>query len=368
MLNNEGKMKKIVIICCAILGICLGASACRLKGTEVVTESEIKTEETANVQEIDDSIYICVSAAGECTLGTDVNYGGATSFESEMRNLNYDYSYFLRNVKPFFENDDLTIVNFEGTLSSRGERQEKEYTFRGNPEYAKILTSASVEAVNLANNHTYDYGESAFSDTKTTMTENGILWFEGKNYSITEINGIKVGLIGSNALTYAGKTQFQKTIEKVKEQEAKLIIVSFHWGEEGATEPNETQINLARTAIDSGADLVIGHHPHVLQGIEQYNGKYILYSLGNFCFGGHKNPPDKDTMIFRQVFQFEDGELTDYDHAKVIPCSISSIKDRNNYQPMPLVGEEFERVRTKIIERSSGLSDMGNVMIVENVL
>jgi len=357
-------MKKIVVLLCSVIvAICLGISVCEYINPETVTETETENESSA---EIDDSIYITVTTVGDCTFGVDTNYGGATSFESEMKNINYDYPHFLKLVKPFFENDDLTIVNFEGTLSERGARQDKQYAFRGNPEYVRILTSSSVEAVNLANNHTYDYGESAFFDTKTIMTENGILWFEGSNYAITEIKGIKVGLIGSNALTYAGKTQFPKVIQKAREQGAQLVIASFHWGEEGATVPNETQIQLAHTAIDNGADLVIGHHPHVLQGIEKYNGKYILYSLGNFCFGGHKNPADKDTIIFKQTFALKDGLLTEYDKAQVIPCSISSVDNRNNYQPKALTDGEYERVRSKIIERSSGFFGIENVMIVEN--
>lgn len=318
--------------------------------------------------EDDDSVYITITAAGDCTLGTDTNYSGGASFEAEMKKVNYDYPHFLKLVKPLFEKDDLTIVNFEGTLSNRGEREEKDYTFRCNPEYVKILTSSSVEAVNLANNHTYDYGEAAFSDTKKTMEENGITWVEGKNYAITEINGVKVGIIGTSVVTPTGKKHFSNAMSKVKEQGAELIIASFHWGKEGSYETTETQIELAHMAIDNGADLVIGHHPHVLQGIEKYNGKYIVYSLGNFCFGGHKNPKDKDTMVFRQVFRFKDGELApDYDNAQVVPCSISSVADRNNYQPMPLTGSEFERVKNKITELSSSLSGIEDVQIVEKM-
>ena len=363
-------MKKFAIILSSIItaiAVIIGG----LFAFEYVKYLQPKEQET-EVQApviIDDSVYITITAAGDCTLGTDVNYAGSTSFESEMVNRNYDYLHFLSLVRPLFENDDLTIVNFEGTLSERGERQDKEYAFRGNPEYAKVLTSSSVEAVNLANNHTYDYGEAAFSDTKKIMEENGVIWFEGSNFTITEIKGVKVGLIGVNGLTYAGKTQFPKIIAKMKEQGAELIIASFHWGEEGAYIPNETQISLAHSAIDNGADLVLGHHPHVLQGIEKYNGKYIVYSLGNFCFGGHKNPADKDTMIFRQVFRFKDGELlADYDNVQIVPCSISSVAERNNYQPKPLIGSEYERLRSKIIELSSGFFGIEDVQIMENVL
>lgn len=358
-------MKKAVIILCFVLiAVCVGMVAYPYIQLAMLPDPEI--EEVAT-EEVDDSTYISITAVGDCTLGTDANCGGPTSFESEMRNLNYDYSHFLRLVKPFFENDDITIANFEGTLSNRGARQSKQYAFRGNPEYVQVLTSASIDAVNLANNHTYDYGESAFLDTKTIMTDNGIIWFEGKNYSITDIKGVKVGLIGSNALTYTGQTQFPKLIKKMKEEGAELVIASFHWGKENSKTPTEVQQRLAHSAIDNGADLVIGHHPHVLQGIEKYNGKYILYSLGNFCFGGHKNPADKDTMIFNQVFQFKDGKLTDYDYAKVVPCSISSANGRNNYQPTPLIGAEFERLRDKIIALSKDFSGIESLMIMENV-
>ena len=327
--------------------------------TEYVDEV---AEEVSGPIVYDTATYVTITAAGDCTLGTDANYGGITSFESEMINQEYDYSHFLGQVKPIFENDDLTIVNFEGTLSQRGERQDKTYAFRGNPEYVKVLTSSSVEAVNLANNHTYDYGEAAFSDTKSIMTDNGVLWFEGTNYALCEINGVKVGLAGFNGLTYSGKTQFPKVIKALKEQGASLVIVSFHWGVENSYTPTDVQIQLAHSAIDNGADLVIGHHPHVMQGIERYNGKYILYSLGNFCFGGHKNPRDKDTMVFTQTFQFEEGALTDYDYARVIPCSISSVPDRNNYQPVPLFGQEAERVKNRIIEMSAQFTGIESIV------
>jgi len=359
-------MKRILAIMCIVVIVGCGVLMIVSSGANP-TESTTPTIENTVPAAVDDATYITVTAVGDCTLAVDVNYAGSTSFEAEMERVGYDYPHFLDLVSRFFEDDDLTIANFEGTLSERGVRQDKEYAFRANPRYVKVLTSSSVEAVNLANNHTYDYGESAFSDTKKTMEDNEILWFEGTNYAITEIKGVKVGMIGVNALTYAGKTQFPKVIEKVKSEGAELVIVSFHWGEELATKPNETQISLAHSAVDKGADLVIGHHPHVLQGIEKYNGKYILYSLGNFCFGGHKNPKDKDTMIFRQVFRFEDGQfISDYDNAQVVPCSISSDKTRNNYQPMALTGKEFDRVKEKIIDLSSGLSGIENIKILEN--
>lgn len=310
-------------------------------------------------------ISFTVTAAGDCTLGSDAGASGSGSFVAEVAAQGNDYTYFLKLAEPYFKTDDLTIVNFEGTLSQGGARQIKEYAFRGAPEYVNILTSSSVEAVNLANNHTYDYGETAFTDTKRIMDENGILWFEGSNLQMAEINGIKVGFIGSSLLTHQGKRDFVKNITALNVLEPDLIIASFHWGTERMHTPTALQKQYARLAIDNGADLVLGHHPHVLQPIERYNGKYIVYSLGNFCFGGNKNPSDKDSMLFTQTFSFQDGTLLPDENVSVIPFSVSSVPNRNNYQPAPLFGEEFERVKAKILNISSGYEGIENINFIE---
>ena len=115
------------------------------------------------------------------------------------------------------------------------------------------------------------------------------------------------------------------------------------------------QKELAHAAVDQGADLVIGHHPHVLQGIEKYNGRNIVYSLGNFCFGGNSYPSDMDTIIFQQTFTFEGGEQKEDDVTNIIPCRISSADGYNNYQPTPAEGEEADRILQKLEERSFGI-------------
>lgn len=324
-------------------------------------EGDVTVEETPYD---DGSIYISVTAVGDCTFGTDINARGPYSFDS-VAEKEGDYSYFLKLVKPVFEEDDLTIVNLEGTLSDGGARKDKEFAFRGNPEYVNILTSSSVEAANIANNHSRDYGEESFIDTQTVLSDNNIIWCEGKDYGITEIKGVKIGLIGTNTQRYDGDNGFISRMEELKNLAPDIIIANFHWGEERAAFPNSTQTTLAHLAIDKGADLVIGHHPHVLQGIEKYKGKYILYSLGNFCFGGNKNPSDKDTMIFRQVFRIMDGRLYIDNNVSVIPCSISSEKNINNYQPMPLSGDEFERVKEKITSRSEGFLGIQNIKFIQ---
>ena len=299
---------------------------------------------------------IVITSAGDCTLGADVAFGGIT-FPVEVENQNNDYSYFLKNVQPYFSTDDLTIVNFEGTLSERGSRQDKTFAFRGKPEYTKVLTEGSVEAVTLANNHSKDYGNESMEDTKKYLQEAGVIWFENLNTRVIDVKGVKVGLVGLYDLDNSANDNLPKAMEQVKSEGAEVIIVQIHWGIEGENYPEESQISLAHKAIDSGADLVIGHHPHVLQGLENYKGRMIAYSMGNFCFGGNQNPSDKDTMMFRQTFTVKDGKVTTYENYSVIPCRLSSVSSRNNYQPTPAEGEEKARIAGKIQKFSNKLGN-----------
>ncbi len=291
---------------------------------------------------------VVVTCAGDCTLGTDVNFGGNTLPVVAKQQEN-DYGYFFRNVAPIFSQDDLTMVNLEGTLSTRGEREEKTFAFRGKPEYVNILKEGSVEAVTLANNHSMDYGEESFSDTKEALRDAGIDYVYKEDVLVKEINGVKVGVIGLYDLDGSAEKTLETAMTKMKEAGAQVVIAQIHWGIEGENTPESSQRALAKKIVDAGADLVIGHHPHVLQGIERYKGKYIVYSLGNFCFGGNQNPKDKDTLIFQQTFRLdENDELCMDDDYKLIPCSISSVGNANNYQPTPLGGEDAERVIEKV--------------------
>ncbi|MDY3972472.1 MAG: CapA family protein [Clostridia bacterium] len=296
---------------------------------------------------------VTVTAAGDCTIATDVNASTEGSFAAYASQLGGDYSYFLKNVAPVFAEDDLTIVNFEGTLSNQGTRQDKQFAFRGKPEYVQVLTTSSVEAANLANNHSADYGDVSLTDTIKYLNEAGISNFIGTNTAMREINGISVGLVGINALNEEEAGKLEKAIGSVKSLGAQLVIVSMHWGEEKATAPNEQQIELAHKAVDLGADLVIGTHPHVLQGIEKYNGRYIAYSLGNFCFGGNNNPSDKDTVIYRQVFTFVDGILQEDENMTLIPATISGHDNYNDYQPAIATGDRKTEIQNRLTDYSA---------------
>ncbi len=297
-------------------------------------------------------ISFTISAAGDCTLGTDDKYGYGGSFKEMYDNRTPDY--FMSNVLSIFEEDDLTMVNLEGPLTTSTAKADKTFAFVGEPSYVDILTTGSIEAVTVANNHSYDFGEAGFEETKNVLAEAGVTSFGYEDTPIVDVNGAKVGLVGVYELREGAGIEGEMVtrIHQAKELGAQVVIVQFHWGDEGSYNPNDIQVNLAHKAIDEGADLVIGHHPHVVQGIEKYNGKYIAYSLGNFSFGGNKNPSDKDTMIFQQTFTVTEEGVLDDDQVNIIPCRISSETSRNDFKPTPLEGDAKERVAEKIQEIS----------------
>lgn len=304
-----------------------------------------------------DPISLTLSVVGDCTLGTDEYFDYDTSLNAYYENYGADY--FMANVKSIFSKDDLTIANFEGTLTESTEREDKQFAFKAPASYANILTAGSVEAVNTANNHSHDYGEESFNDTLKALDTANILHFGYDETAVTEVKGVKVGLVGIYELNdHLGREeQLKQNIAKVKQDGAQLIVVIFHWGNEKEEVPDENQKTLGHLAIDEGADLVCGHHPHVLQGIEEYKGKNIVYSLGNFCFGGNAYPSDMDTIIFQQTFTIDQNGVKDDNATNIIPCSISSDSDYNNYQPTPAEGEEATRIMQKIQKRSSWIKD-----------
>ncbi|WP_432365316.1 CapA family protein [Blautia luti] len=313
-----------------------------------------KAEEAAKAAQ-KDPVSLTISVVGDCTLGTDETFDYDTSLNAYYDSNGKDY--FFQNVKSIFAADDLTIANFEGTLTDSDAREDKTFAFKAPAEYAQILTSGSIEAVNTANNHSHDYGDQSYTDTLTALDNEGITHFGYDDTAVMDIKGVKVGLVGIYELNdHLGREQQLKdNIAKVKADGAELVIVIFHWGNETETVPDTNQMTLGRLAIDEGADLVCGHHPHVLQGIETYKGKNIVYSLGNFCFGGNSSPSDMDTMIFQQTFTITSNGVQADNVTNIIPCSISSADGYNNYQPTPATGDEATRIKAKIDERSAAI-------------
>lgn len=322
------------------------------------TEEEvlIPVSEESDIQEaVPEEITVTISAAGDATLG---NYFGQDYFWSfrEMWDKEKNAAYFLENVYDIFSSDDMTIVNLEGPLTRAEERRENQtYCISGDPEYVEILTAGSVEAVSMANNHRLDYFEQGTKDTVAAVQEAGIVYAYDNNLGIYETKGIRIGFVSVNEVGQgAGVEKYlQEGINLLQEEGVDLILANCHWGVERENYPEEYQQSLGKKCIDWGADLVIGHHPHVIQGIEEYKGKYIVYSLGNFCFGANRNPADKDCIIFQLTFTFVDGERQAETEARVIPCSVSSVSNRNDYKPTPAEGSEAQRILDRVNEYST---------------
>lgn len=379
-MNN--KVKKILLaICCIILvieGVFIGYSFLSKDDPEStvatdetgITETAASAEETAeetgndpvdetaeapvvNVTEAPteaaaSSRYI-LTFAGDCTLGsTSEKYNASSGF---IKTIGEDYSFPFANVLEYFENDDFTIVNLEGVLADSGTAASKRFAFRGPVAYTEILTGSSVEAVTLANNHTADYGTAGYASTTEALTGTGVTFVEeNKTALYTTESGLVIGLY-ADAFSFTN-ADIQKNVKALKEAGAEIIICAFHWGTEGSYRATSAQQGFAHAAIDAGADIVYGHHPHVLQKIEEYGDGIIYYSLGNFSFGGSVFPQDYDTAVLQQeIIRNEDGSVS-LGELTIIPCSISSMTNQNNFQPTPL--EEGSTAYNRVLSKLDG--------------
>ena len=227
---------------------------------------------------VEPTATVKISAVGDCTLGTDTKYVYKGSFPAKYDEVQ-DPDYFFRNVHDIFTGDDLSIVNIEQVFTDdTSHREVKEYAYYGDPEYVDILARSSVEAANLANNHSHDYGEDSYTDTISYLEGAGIPTFGYERTQVLDINGVKVGLTGTYELKdgMGCEDDLIAAIKDVKEKGAELVICTFHWGKMRVNYPTKNQVNLAHIAVDNGADLVLGHHAHVIQGIERYHGKNIV--------------------------------------------------------------------------------------------
>ena len=291
--------------------------------------------------------HYTLTFAGDCTFGSVAsNWSNPNHF---IKTIGENYDYPFANVRKFFENDDFTIINLEGPLTdSSSGGANKRFSFRGPTAYTQIMTGSSVEAVTLANNHSEDFGKAGYESTTKVLKEAGITYVEKNGTAMyTTESGLKIGL-------YAGAfdistSDVKNDIAKLRNSGAEIVICAFHWGEEGHYRPSDDQQKIAKAAIDAGADIVYGHHPHVLQKIEQYKDGYIFYSLGNFSFGGAALPGDYDTaMLQMDVVRDENGKVS-LGELTIIPCSISSTTKQNNFQPTPLEeGKVYDRVLSKL--------------------
>ena len=279
-----------------------------------------------------DSVQLALTFGGDCTLGRGHNFAYSGSFD-EMYDMK-GTSYFFSGISEFFD-DDLTMVNFEGTLTTSTAYANKTFVFKGRPKYAKVLDEGSIDVVSVANNHSMDYLQRGFDDTVRYLSP----YVAVSGYTrmpIVTIKGVRIGFASNVGWSFdsAQKTFIDNAIRDLRQRGAELIVFNYHWGIEKSYHSDATQRAIGHYCIDQGADLVIGHHPHVVQEVEVYKGKPIAYSLGNLVFGGNNNPSDKNCLIFRQSYTFDldTREITAATH-QAIPYKISSVSWRNDYHP-----------------------------------
>ncbi len=294
------------------------------------------------------------------------------------------YDYPFKFVSSYTNDADIYFTNLEAPFGTSGQPFEKRFTFRVHPKLVNVLLSGKINLVSLANNHTMDYGVECLRETFQVLDEHQIAYAgagldltEARKAAVVEKNGRKVALL-SYSLTFpeefwatdtsAGtcfpyETFAYKDVSKLK-RENDFVIVSCHWGAELRDTPKPYQIELARKFIDSGADLVLGHHPHVVQGIEFYKGKLIAYSLGNYIFGSYSERV-KDSMILK--VDLDNGPIGSVD---VLPISVYN--KEVDFQPVPLEGarksaffKHLIGISKELNSDSLGISSEGIVRIAK---
>ena len=351
-----------VLALCLITGGCGGPASVTRPTESQIAPTESQTAPTAATQATTPNPVVTeptaeefvLSFAGDCTFGDNFDDTSKSGTFCAVVKENYDYP--LSNVKPFFDNDDFTFVNLECALTASDPTEEEmeelkdnHFRFRGPASYAKILVSGGVEFASCANNHSKDYGKQGLYDTWAALEAEKVHYASfGKTCMAKTDSGLTIGVIA--AFFYFGETEIRNQIQALRKQGAEIVVVSVHWGDEGTYSPNQTQQTLGHRAIDAGADIVYGHHSHTLQRIEPYRGGIIYYSLGNFSFGGNRNPRDKDTAIIRQkVLRYEDGTVALGD-LEIIPCRVSTSDTWNDYRPTPYEKDHpgYDRVFQKL--------------------
>jgi len=266
--------------------------------------TQAPAEDAAKAQ-ADGSVIVTVSALGDLTFGGDVRKGGLSIFDKELKRQGGDLSFVTRNIRSLLDEDDMTIVNFETTLTTAPVfKKGNEFVFSAPPAYIDILTEGSIEAVSFENNHALDHGQAGIDETTANFDKHGIVWSAEGRLEIYETKGIKIGMLAYQTFN----NQYPRLFDLVPQDIAQarmlcdIVMVSYHWGDELDYAPNANQQKLGRLTIDAGADLVVGHHSHRINPIEEYNGKYIVYSLANFSFAGNNKPSDMSSFVFQTRF------------------------------------------------------------------
>ena len=354
-------MKRLFSLFLAFLLLVPALALSELDEDELFIEEWIDVddpEDSLGIVETDGSRTITITCTGDLTIGGDNYHHKGKVLYDELKKHDDNISFTMENVRDIFKKDDLTLINFEGTLTNTTSvpknKHGNEFLFNIDPKYVTVLTDNYVEAVSLANNHVMDHGTEGYEDTKQTLIDAGVVFSTEEDIGLYQIGDTVIAMLSYLCIDRYGKpygdyATFEEKvcadISRVK-QEYPLVIVSFHWGLEPTKtqpsrgyKPTDNQLRMGRMAVDAGADLVVGHHSHRVQPIECYKGVYICYSLGNFCFAGNDKPRDMNSIIFQTRFRVtKSGEISNTGF-RIIPIRITSLKDKNNYVPTPITDE-----------------------------
>lgn len=321
-----------------------------IENTVVAEEVEDVVQENIEVDypyEEPKSFNIKMTFAGDVMIASYKNQTTDGSFNTYAANKSP--TYFFEKVEPIFEEDDITIVNLENVLTDKNLKEVPKdhnpaYWFRSKTSNTDILTSSSIEAVSLANNHYGDYGTQGRLDTVEAVEKAGLLYGHNDKTFYFEKNGYKIAFICHGLW---GEWQANDIVKRIKEAETQsdFQVVFYHGGKERLHAPEEWKIRASRKLVDNGADLVVGNHPHVLQPMENYNGVDIIYSMGNFCYGGSRRPENRSILYQIELTISNDGVL-EGKTSEIIPCYVYT-GDVNNYQPTPI---EDEVVKQKVLD------------------
>ena len=311
--------------------------------TKKVDENSIDND---NNKTINNTFNIKLSFAGDTMLASYKDQTTPGSFNEYTNNK--EPSYFLSKVSNIFKEDDFTILNLENVLTDQqleevNKNSEPAYWYKSKTDNIKILTTSSIEGLSVSNNHTNDYGPIGKQDTINTIVNANIQYGDYNKIMYFEKNNYKIAVICKGLWIESQTNEIIKIIKEA-EQNSDYQIVFFHGGQEKIHHPEEWKVNATRKLIDNGADLVIGSHPHVIQPREIYKGKEIIYSLGNFCYGGNRNPENR-TIIYQMNLTIDDNNTLVNENSEIIPCYVYTTKT-NNYQPAPI---EDETIKNKVL-------------------
>ena len=286
-----------------------------------------------------------ISMIGDCTLSS-------SQYNSDYEDVlaKHDLAWPFSGTRDYFVQDEFTLANLECSFSDTALTSSSLFAFRGPAANAAILSQGGVDCVTLGNNHTNDFGAQGLTDTQAALDAVGVEWVGPGDSRLYETeHGLKVGVY-CPGWTGLSESNIQNGIAALQSAGADVCIFAPHWGNEGSYVVSDNQIAYAHIAVDAGAQIVCGTHPHVLQRIEEYNGGYIFYSLGNWSFGGNTAPRDRDTAIAQITVKLQkDGSYVIKGY-EVIPCCLSSTDAINDYRPVPYEKgtAEYDRAITKL--------------------